>query len=251
MTDCVFDVYSRYYDLLYRDKDYRAEVSYILSLLSDHGISRGNLLEFGSGTGRHGTLLAEQGFKVTGIERSASMIARSQRMPGFTCQQGDICTVRLGRKFDAVLSLFHVVSYQITYESVFSVFMRASDHLEPGGIFLFDIWYSPAVFTQKPQLRLKRMEEENIKITRIAEPTAYPNESRVDVKYTIYAQDVSSLHGRIIQELHSMRHFSLQELDLLAQLTGFERVRAEEFLSGDVLSERTWSACLLMRKLNV
>ncbi len=73
----VFDSYSRYYDLLYRDKDYAAEVAYIDQLLSRHALSGPEILEFGSGTGQHGRLLAARGYRVTGIERSAEMVAQA------------------------------------------------------------------------------------------------------------------------------------------------------------------------------
>ena len=53
----IFEAYGRYYDLLYRDKDYTAEVKYINSLLYQHGVLGNELLELGSGTGRHGRLL--------------------------------------------------------------------------------------------------------------------------------------------------------------------------------------------------
>lgn len=73
----VFDAYSSYYDLLYRDKDYAAEADYVAQLLRTYG-NAGDLLEFGSGTGRHGRLLSQRGYRVTGVERSAAMIARAE-----------------------------------------------------------------------------------------------------------------------------------------------------------------------------
>jgi SAM-dependent methyltransferase len=71
-TSGVFDAYTHYYDLLYQDKNYEAEVNYIDNLLTRHGIAGCDVLEFGSGTGRHGRLLADKGYRVTGIERSAA-----------------------------------------------------------------------------------------------------------------------------------------------------------------------------------
>jgi SAM-dependent methyltransferase len=71
-TSGVFDAYTHYYDLLYQDNNYEAEVNYIDNLLTRHGIAGCDVLEFGSGTGRHGRLLADQGYRVTGIERSAA-----------------------------------------------------------------------------------------------------------------------------------------------------------------------------------
>lgn len=244
----VFDAYSRYYDLLYRDKDYVAEVGYIDALLSRHGITGRELLEFGSGTGKHGRLLAERGYRVTGIELSPEMVAQAAETDGFRCQQGDICTVKLGRTFDAVLSLFHVVSYQVSNEAVCDVFARAAEHLAPGGLFVFDVWYSPAVYAQRPAVRVKRMADATLEITRIAEPAIRPNENRVDVNYSIFARDVSTGAYQTFSETHPMRHFSLPELKLLARMSGFECLAAEAFLTGEQPGEDTWGVCAVLRR---
>ena len=71
MTD-PFEASSRYYDLLYQEKDSAAEAAYVDALLQRHGISGPELLEFGSGTGRHGCLLTKRGYRVRGLERSAA-----------------------------------------------------------------------------------------------------------------------------------------------------------------------------------
>lgn len=248
MSSSVFDAYSRYYDLLYRDKDYFAEVEYIAGLLERFGVSGNRLLEFGSGTGKHGGLLANRGYEVKGIERSAEMLAQADIVPGFTCLQGDICTVNLGETFDAVLSLFHVVSYQTTNDAVQAVFARAAEHLEAGGLFVFDVWYSPAVYAQKPEVRVKRMADEAIEITRITEPALHPNENRVDVNYTIFARDRASGEVETLTETHPMRHFSFLELDLLAQASGFAVVGVEEFQTGKKPSEETWGVCFISKR---
>ena len=56
MKGSVFKAYSRYYNLLYSDKDYESESKYIMYLLKRNGVTQGNILEFGSGTGKHGRL---------------------------------------------------------------------------------------------------------------------------------------------------------------------------------------------------
>lgn len=243
-----FDAYSRYYDLLYRDKNYAAEADYIDRLLQDHGILGKDVLEFGSGTGKHGRLLAARGYRITGIERSAEMVVRATWADGFACHQGDICTVQLGRTFDAVLSLFHVISYQTSNDAAKAVFARAADHLQSGGLFVFDVWYSPAVYRQRPAVRIKRLEGEGIRVTRIAEPCIRCNENRVDVDYTIFAEDLVTGAVQTLAETHPMRHFSLPELDLLADGTGFVRLAAEAFLTGESPSEDTWGLCVVLRK---
>jgi SAM-dependent methyltransferase len=245
----VFNSYSLYYDLLYRDKDYLGEANYIQALLNRQGITEGNLLEFGSGTGKHGCLLASRGYHVHGIERSAEMVAQAMSSNGFTCEQGDICTIQLGRTYDAVLSLFHVVSYQTNNADLMAVFSRAADHLNKGGLFIFDFWYSPAVYAQRPVVRVKRMANSQMEITRLAEPVIYPNNNRVDVNYTIFARNTASGAMQTTTETHPMRHFSLPEIDLLASINGFDCINAEEFLSGRAPDEDTWGVCVTLRKI--
>lgn len=249
MSENVFSGYSRYYDLLYRDKDYVAESNYIRDLLERFGVSGTQLLEFGSGTGKHGRLLAEIGFRVTGIERSAEMVARTESTQGFSCQQGDICSLKLDRTFSAVLSLFHVVSYQTTDANLQAVFERAAEHLETGGLFVFDFWYSPAVSSQSPEVRVKRMADDEVEIIRIAEPLLRPNENCVDVNYTIFARNRESAVIESMTEIHPMRHFSLPEIDLLGKLTGFKRLGAEEFLTKAEPGPNTWGVCVILQKV--
>ena len=46
-----------------------------------------------------------------------------------------------------------------------------------------------------------------------------------------------------------MRHFNLLEIDILSDVHGFERVQAEEFLTGNLPSEKTWGVCVVLRKI--
>lgn len=248
MSTSVFDSYSQYYDMIYCDKDYLGEVEYIDDLLHRYNISGNQLLEFGAGTGKHGQLLAERGYNVTGIERAPEMAAQATSTDGFTCQAGDICTVKLGRSFDAVLALFHVISYQVCNQSVRAVFDRASEHLLTGGLFVFDVWYTPAVYAQQPAVRIKRMEREEVKVTRIAEPEFYPNSNRVDVHYTILVENLTNSTINTLSEVHPMRHFSIPELEFIAETAGFELVGSEGFLDRTEPGTGTWGLCVVLRK---
>ena len=70
-----FGAYSRYYNLFYRNKDYAGEAAYVNGLIKKHHPGAKSLLDLGCGTGRHAFLLAEMGFKVTGVDRSEEMLA--------------------------------------------------------------------------------------------------------------------------------------------------------------------------------
>jgi SAM-dependent methyltransferase len=249
MSSSVFNAYSRYYDLLYLDKDYNKESLYIQKILHQYKFSTCEILEFGSGTGKHGRLLAEKGYRIHGIEQSLDMVNQALQGSGFTCQVGDICDIKMKKTYDVVLSLFHVLSYQTSNSNLHAVFRNAALHLKKDGLFIFDFWYSPAVYEQKPVVRIKRMADSKVKITRIGEPTIYPNENRVDVDYSIYATDLATGAVTIITEKHPMRHYSLPEIDLLAEAHGFERIKTEEFMTGKAVGSNTWSVCVILKRI--
>lgn len=75
----VFNEYASYYDLLYRDKDYESEAAYINSLLQKYRPDAKSILELGCGTGRHASLLAEQGYHVLGLDQSEEMLECATR----------------------------------------------------------------------------------------------------------------------------------------------------------------------------
>lgn len=67
----VFDAYARYYDLLYREKDYAGEAAFVDQQLRKNGCAGSAMLELGCGTGRHAIELARLGWSLTGtIEAS-------------------------------------------------------------------------------------------------------------------------------------------------------------------------------------
>ena len=144
----VFEKYAKYYDLLYQGKDYKAESEYISSLIKKYHPETKKILEFGSGSGIHGRLLGDLGYQVIGIERSQQMIdlgnqkaELSEVTSNFCCVLGDCTEAFIGNDFDAVISLFHVLSYQTSNESIIAMLNNACKQLKPGGIFIFDYWY--------------------------------------------------------------------------------------------------------------
>ena len=252
MTE-VFDAYAAYYDLLYRDKDYPGEARYVHSLLGRHGVSDGDILELGCGTGKHAEQLVRLGFAVQGIDSSPSMvqIARKRTPSDLSSRLqfdvGDARSARLGKQFDAAISLFHVASYQTSNEDLAGMLRTASAHLKTGGIFVFDFWYGPAVLTDPPTERVKRLEDGVIQVTRTARPTLWPNENVVDVHYQVQVKQNSSGMVANIEETHRMRYLFLPELRWMLQEAGLEVIDAQRWMSGE-LGVGSWFGVIVARK---
>ena len=252
----VFEQYAKYYDLLYQDKDYKAESDYISSLINKHYPETKKILEFGSGSGIHGRLLGNLGYQVTGIERSQQMIELgnekadlNKATSNFSCVLGDCTETFIGNDFDAVISLFHVISYQTSNESVTAMLKNACKQLKPGGIFIFDYWYAPAVWNYRPTLRVKKVENSELKITRIAEPECWEDKNRVNVNYLTFIEDLSSGKISKIEETHEMRAFDLDEITQFSSSTGFEVLHSEAWMAKDSPSPKTWGVCSIVRKI--
>jgi SAM-dependent methyltransferase len=252
----VFAQYSRYYDLLYRDKDYAAEAQFIGNLVFRHSPHAKSVLELGCGSGLHAQLLAQRGMTVHGIDRSTDMLTQAatrlakappEIVERLTFSEGDVRQVRLGKKFDCVVSLFHVMSYQATNADLLAALATAREHLNPGGVFIFDCWYGPAVLAQRPSVRIKRMEDEAVSVTRIAEPVVHPNECLVDVVYTVLVRDLASEAVDTLTETHRMRYLFRPEIELLAQTAGLRVEHACEWLTGGEPGENTWGVCFVVR----
>jgi SAM-dependent methyltransferase len=255
IASSVFADYARYYDLLYSDKDYAVEADYVVGLIKEYHPAARSILELGSGTGIHASLLARKGFTVHGVERSPEMLARSQTLTEkpadwqtrLSFLLGDIREIRLDKPFDVVIALFHVISYQTTNEDVTAAFETARQHLRTGGIFIFDVWYGPAVLTDRPAVRIKRMADDQTEITRLAEPVLHPNENRVDVHYHMFVRTRSPQALTELEEVHAMRYFFKPEIERIACQTKLECLHAEEWLSGKTIGCETWGVCFVLR----
>jgi SAM-dependent methyltransferase len=252
----VFGNYARYYDLLYRDKDYIGEAQFIHRLLQTHASNAVSVLELGCGTGVHAVLLAKEGYRVHGVDMSQQMLERSQsrltQLPldiasRLQFSQGDIREFRTNQQFDAIVSLFHVLSYQTTNEALQATLATVKSHLKPGGVFIFDAWYGPAVLSDRPTIRIKRLEDEEVTITRIAEPVMYANENLVDVNYQIFIKDKNSGVVEELQETHSMRYLFKPEIELLLQPFQMELVEYREWMSDRKPGFDTWGVYFVVR----
>lgn len=251
----IFGTYSRYYNLLYKDKNYPGETDYVHGLIKKYQPNAKNILDLGCGTGRHDILLAQRGYEITGVDMSEEMlaVANSQLLsinpkPSYiNFIRDDIRAVRLSTTFDVVISLFHVMSYQTTNNDLTAAFATARAHLKEKGIFIFDCWYGPAVLTDRPAVRVKRLEDEEVHVTRIAEPVMHPNQNLVDVNYHVFVKEKASGKVEELKETHRMRYLFLPEIDLLLRKTGMEIIESSEWMTGREPGFDTWGVCFVVR----
>jgi SAM-dependent methyltransferase len=253
----IFNSYAQYYDLLYKDKDYQQETNYLLNLIDKYQPEAKSILEMGCGTGMHAELIAKRNFNVHGIDQSAEMVARaikhSKSLNLFSEDQlsfsvGDIRSYRSKNKYDVVLSLFHVMSYQITDNDLLAVLSTVEQHLVPNGILIFDCWYGPAVLTDRPRVRNKTYEDSTILINRKSLPKLKMEINQVEVCFQISVTDKTTGKKEQFNEIHHMRYFFDHEIKLLIAKKNLTLLKNEEWLTGNVPDEKSWYVTYIIKR---
>lgn len=225
----VFQDYAYYYNAFYQNKDYATEAGQIDKLFEIRGGGITRIINYGCGTGKHDIELSKLGYHCAGIDMSPLMIDIAQKNSEnekilIDFSVADIRNYEPTEKYDAVISLFHVMSYQNGNDDILSAFKSARKALEKGGLFLFDVWYGPGVLSDKPAVRVKEIEDDKYRLIRIARPVMHDRTNVVDVCYEVMVIDKGSNETRTINEMHSMRYFFRPELEFYLKEAGFELI---------------------------
>ena len=192
----------------------------------------GRALEFAIGTGRVAIPLSERGIPVAGIELSPPMVAELRKKASeatIPVVVGDMATATVPGSFTLVYLVFNGISNLLTQAEQVACFRNAARHLSPAGRFVIELWV--------PELRKMPPGQQAIVCQ------ADGNYILVDT-YDVLAQHVVSHHfnfgeGRQAELFRSPhRYIWPAELDLMAQLAGFElESRHADWVGSDFTAE--------------
>ena len=176
----------------------------------------GPVLEFAIGTGRVAIPLSQRGVQVSGIELSSPMIEQLRRKVDeatIPVVAGDMAAAAVTGKFSLVYLIYNTISNLLTQAEQVACFRNAARHLAPGGRFVVELWV--------PELRSlvpgKRGTVGHVESGYILLDT-----------YDVLNQHVVSHHFRFGEDRRARlfrsphRYIWPAELDLMAQLAGFE-----------------------------
>jgi ubiquinone/menaquinone biosynthesis C-methylase UbiE len=139
-TEQLYNNFARYYDKIYKGVDYEGEVEFIKIAVKKHQTSSGNLLmDVACGTGTHVKKLMDS-FNITGIDKSPQMLEiAAKKVPNAKFIQGDMKYLKTGEKYDVITCIFSAIHYNINMDEMEKTLQNFYDHLNPGGILIFDL----------------------------------------------------------------------------------------------------------------
>lgn len=142
----MYDKSARIYDLLYVGsgiKDYPAEAAELHRIIEDACPGAQTLLDVACGTGAH-LVEMQRWYAVEGVDLSPAMLAVARmRLPGIPLEEGDMRTLDLGKKFDAVTCHFSSIGYMTDPTDMRAAIARLAAHVAPGGVLIVDGWVRP------------------------------------------------------------------------------------------------------------
>lgn len=183
------------------------------------------ILELCCGTGRLTLPIAKDGYNISGVDYTSSMLEQAKVKAsegGLNVEfiEADIRTLDLPEKYDLIFIPFNSIHHLYKNEDLFKTFKVVKNHLKEGGLFLLDCFNPNIQFIVEGEKEQKEIAEYTTKDGRevlIKQIMQYENKTqinRIEWHYFINGEFNS------IQNL-DMRMFFPQELDSYLEWIGF------------------------------
>ncbi len=235
-----FQQVAPYYDLLMREIPYLWWLHYIEVLLEHHERPEvQSVLDLCCGTGNLTELLYVSGYKAVGVDLSEPMIQRARQKAheqGYAIRYSvqDASELDLPETFDLAVSLFDSLNNIIQPERFAECMRRVYRHLNPRGLFIFDL-------NTEYAFKEKLFDQSN---RRSRSPLRYHWRSEYDpstrlctVRMEFWVREGNQ--ERYFVEIHRQRAYSNREVEAMLKEAGFSEVYIYDAYSLDPPTNRS------------
>lgn len=190
------------------------------------GVTRGTVLDLCCGPARHSLILAQQGFQVTGVDRSPFLLSKAREVTagaGVELVEADMRDFVRPAAFDLALSLFTSFGYLETREEDLAVLRNVRASLKKGGVFVIDVMSKEYVISQGQTTRWEQLPGGGIHVSHY---DVFPGWARIRVQWLL----IEGERARRFEFEHNL--YSGQELAALLERAGFATVQIFGGLDG-------------------
>jgi SAM-dependent methyltransferase len=187
---------------------------------------KARILELCCGTGRLTLPIAKEGYNISGVDITSSMLEQAKikaSEAGLAVEfiEADIRTLDLSEKFDMIFIPFNSIHHLYKNEDLFQAFNVVKKHLKKDGLFLLDCYNPNIRYITENEKEQKQIAEYITKDGRnisIKQNMRYENKTQINrIEWHYY------INGEFnsIQNL-DMRLYFPQELDSYLEWNGFK-----------------------------
>lgn len=230
-----YDQFSYIYDRLMKDAPYDKWVQYVHKEKSRFQVSGNRLLDLACGTGELSIRLIRDGYQVTGVDLSDSMLGvtafkaaeNGVNLPLF---QQDMSKLEGLPTFDFITIFCDSLNYLRSENQVKETFRGVYGHLENGGLFMFDVHSTYQILHGFANRSFTLNEEEIAYIWH-----SYPGEARhsVDHELTFFVLDDMTGQYDRIDEWHYQQTYPVEQYIAWLEEAGFDVLRVTADFSDD------------------
>lgn len=186
----------------------------------------GNILELCCGTGRLTIPLAQEGYNITGVDNSTSMLKQAkgkanELKASVRFIKSDIRSLNLPEVYDIIFIPFNSIHHLYNNQDFFNVLIGVKKHLKKNGYFIFDCFNPNIQYIVNSEKEEKAIAEYSTKDGReiiVKQTMIYENKTQINrIKWHYF------INGKFdsIQNL-DMRLFFPKELDTYLSIYGFK-----------------------------
>lgn len=193
-----------------------------------HKKQNGNILELCCGTGRLTIPLVQQGYNITGVDNSPSMLKQAREKANelnlpIHFIEADMRTFDLPEVYDIIFIPFNSIHHLYNNQDFFDVLASVKKHLKDDGYFLFDC-YNPNIHYivnyENQEAHIAQYTTQDGREVVIKQTMTYENKTQINrIKWHYY------INGQFdsIQNM-DMRMYFPQEIDAYLSIHGFETI---------------------------
>jgi SAM-dependent methyltransferase len=241
--------FAEVYDTFMDNVPYAKWSAWIQTILRQHGIADGLVLDLGCGTGSMTELLAGAGYDMIGIDNSEEMLdlamkKREQTGADILYLLQDMREFELYGTVHAIVSACDSVNYILEEEELAEVFRLANNYLDPQGIFVFDF----NTRYKYEQLLGDTTIAENREACSFIWDNYYDPEDEInEYDLTLFVQEEEGLF-RKFEETHFQRAYELDTIREILTEAGMVFECAYDAYTMDAPTETSERICVIARE---
>ncbi|RHC81546.1 class I SAM-dependent methyltransferase [Parabacteroides merdae] len=213
----------------------------------------GKILELCCGTGRLTIPLAQEGYNITGIDNSTSMLkkamAKAMRMKSpIKFIKADIRTLNLPELYDIIFIPYNSIHHLYTNQDLFKVLRGVNKYLKKNGLFIFDCFNPDIHFivnSEKETTKIAEYITQDGRHIVINQTMKYENATQINrIKWHYF------INGKFdsIQNM-DLRLFFPKELDEYLRICNFKIINKYGGFKEEIFKDKSNKQIFVCKKL--